>query len=286
MGSRLSNDFNTLCFTRSPITGSDTTSSSRPCSIVTRNASTKCERPTSRRDADRHSRCHPTHCGFFKKKYLGSMRGHDLSQRRFGKLLVLKRAGRAPNRERTWLCCCDCGRGVAVKSSKLLNGKRWYCSAEFHPGERAAALRRIVRPPSPLLGHKATHRSYVCMRRRCGPGGKYESFGIRVCERWRKSFWAFLEDMGDCPAGDYSIERIDTYGDYEPGNCRWATVGEQSLNKRSTRWVHWRGERRKLAELCRELGLDLKVVGPRLRLGWSLEKAFSAPVTPYNKHQR
>jgi hypothetical protein len=83
--------------------------------------------------------------------------------------------------------------------------------------------------------------------------------------------------MGVRPAG-CSIERLDVNGDYEPGNCVWADKYVQALNKRTTRWVEVAGRRVKLADLCRERGLDLRVVGSRLRLGWSVAAALGRPV--------
>ena len=72
-----------------------------------------------------------------------------------------------------------------------------------------------------------------CYRPKSKAFKNYGGRGITVCDRWRGSFWTFVEDMGDRPPGA-SIDRIDPNGNYEPGNCKWATLQEQVWNKRSS----------------------------------------------------
>ena len=134
------------------------------------------------------------------------------------------------------------------------------------------------------MSHTRTFKKWGAMLSRCrNPNAtgypKYGARGIRVCERWH-CFESFYADMGECPPG-LSIDRIDNNGDYEPGNCRWATIKQQARNKRNTVLIEIGGVTKSLPEWCEIYGLHSSIVYTRMhRLGWSGEKAITTPKNP------
>jgi hypothetical protein len=102
----------------------------------------------------------------------------------------------------------------------------------------------------------------------------YGKRGIRVCCEWQDSFEAFLRDMGERPSPLHSIERKETNGHYEPGNCIWATRKEQMANTRRNRRVLYEGERLHISEAARRAGISERTILTRLKLGWPEDRLF------------
>ena len=97
---------------------------------------------------------------------------------------------------------------------------------------------------------------------------RYGGRGITVCDRWRNSFLAFLEDMGPRPSLKHTLDRIDNNGNYEPGNCRWATMIEQARNKSTSLWLELGGVSRPAMEWCELAGTDYHAFYWRYENGW------------------
>jgi hypothetical protein len=213
-----------------------------------------------------------------------SIKGQPIAVgQRYGQLLAIefvecvKREGVKRCRSlKLWRFRCDCGNSTVIPETFARSGNTTSCGCQRlrgmwkhgHAGERKLS---------------AEYRSWSAMRQRCfnvkGVGYKdYGERGITVCDRWRHSFENFLADMGPRPSPKHSLDRFPNQnGDYEPGNCRWATASEQSRNKRNTKIVEFDGRRLCLIDACRKAKVDYTTVAKRLRDGWNLEEAVSAP---------
>ena len=110
----------------------------------------------------------------------------------------------------------------------------------------------------------------------------YGARGIKMCDHWRHSFANFYADMGPCPSG-LTLDRKDTNGNYEPGNCRWVTQTEQMRNKRNNRLLTLDGQTQTMQAWSEQLNINQSTLWQRLSRGWSTKKALLKPVAELHR---
>lgn len=136
------------------------------------------------------------------------------------------------------------------------------------------------------MSQTSVYAVWGAMRRRCYKPNAFEyrnygGRGITVCDRWRESFEAFYEDMGDRPFEGAQIDRIDNDGPYSPENCRWATCEQQQNNKREPLY-EYKGREYTMKELVALSGVSRDNFYSRKRRGWSIERCVETPARHYS----
>ncbi len=191
-----------------------------------------------------------------------------------------------------WSCTCDCGTsGHIVQGYNLTSGHVKSCGCHRREVMSAVASRHN---PTHQQSGSPTYFSWQSMIQRCNNVnhiyfGNYGGRGVRVCGRWQGEggFINFLADMGPRPSAKHSIDRFpDNDGDYEPGNCRWATGGQQNRNRRNNRFIEAFGERRLMCEWSELSGIRASCIWQRLKRGMAPEAALSMPDDKGNRLYR
>lgn len=196
--------------------------------------------------------------------------------RRFGRLVPFERGewyryadGR---RYDTWKCQCDCGRTKTITGSNLRSGNSMSCGCI--PKEN----------PNNKTHGKSNSKIYMRwydMKRRCNDKknreyNNYGGRGIKVCKEWLDFTVFYNWAISNGYSEDLTIERIDVNGDYCPENCKWIPLPEQARNKRNSRIIEYKGEKKCLQDWSEALDIPYSRLSQRLlKLGWPVEKAFT-----------
>lgn len=225
---------------------------------------------------------------------MGLGKGHrlvDLTGRRFGRLLVLRRGENYRCGTPRWACVCDCGNERLVSAGALVRGVTVSCGC--HRREKLAEARAKASAVGLTHGMSGSPEYGVwramlsrCRNPKVRSYGDYGGRGIKVCERWANSFAAFFADMGPRPGPGFEIDRKDNDGDYEPANCRWATKAEQSVNRRDTRLLTHGGETMSLRDWADRTAIPYATIQRRLGRGWSAEQVLTTPVDASRRNRR
>ena len=198
----------------------------------------------------------------------------DLTGQKFGKLEVIRRVENNKQGNAQFLCKCDCGKEIIVRSSNLIQKHTVSCGC----------LRAIT---------KTKHNSYKtrlykvyrgmisrCLEKTNKEYSNYGARGITICDEWKNNFLAFRDwalNNGydeNAKRGECTIDRINVNGNYEPSNCRWINLKLQAKNTTRTIKISYKGKTQCLKDWAEELKIDYQTLRKKLKKGYSFEKSI------------
>lgn len=155
---------------------------------------------------------------------------------------------------------CACGHRKVIRLSHVTRSKTRSCGCKKAELKSASSGKLLIRENGKPIKEYGVWKG---MRSRCNnPNNKYFNIyggrGISVCKEW-DDFATFIADIGRRPSDKHSIDRIDSNGNYEPGNCRWATSSEQAINRRNNVFYTYEGRTKTISEWSRELNVKNSV---------------------------
>lgn len=219
-----------------------------------------------------------------------SKRFQNLVGEKFGRLTVVSRAENR-GKETMWNCACLCGNTVRVWAGALKSGNTTSCGCVHSEQLAKRNKENAIHSGSNerLFGiwtgmKTRCYNSHICNYK------DYGGRGITVCEDWRNDYaafrdWAMANGYDENALyGECTIDRIDNDKGYSPDNCRWVSMKEQSVNKRTAVIVEIDGEIKPLKEWCSIFKISYSCVMHRIHnLNWSIEKAIK---TPYLRNRK
>lgn len=209
---------------------------------------------------------------------------------KYGKLTIIKEVSPIGSKRRI-LCKCDCGNIKEYSMDRVIHGRTQSCGCLrnemffTHRNNNGTSVYPKEATDSKL------YKIWNSMKCRCytvssGAYFKYGAKGIRMCDEWKNDFMAFYNwALANGYSDELTIDRIDYRGNYEPSNCRWASIRTQANNKSNVRKYEYNGELHTMTEWSEIMNINYGALWVRLNvLGWSVEKALTTPVRDDGKH--
>jgi hypothetical protein len=180
-----------------------------------------------------------------------------------------------------WICRCDCGKEKRFRAKNVRRGASKSCGCyRIKLLKEARTTYGSVRNPVWRAYHNMLTRCYNA-NADCFPS--YGGRGIAVCNKWKESVDAFIQDIGPRPSPKHTLDRIDNDGHYDPDNCRWALPKVQVYNRRTTVRISHLGDLLTIPEWAERTGIDQQTIRHRRQRGWPPERIFSGPARPQNQ---
>lgn len=216
------------------------------------------------------------------------MKPLELTNQKFGKLLVLNRESNNKSGNTMWKCLCDCGNIIITSGHCLKNGYSKSCGCT-----RNEKIKYINYKHGKSSSRLFTIWQGMCFRCTNPKFKDYESYkgkGICICDEWKDNFQAFYDwSINNGYKENLSIDRINVNGNYEPNNCRWVNNYIQANNRTNNHHVTYHDETDTFTNMCRKLNVNVKTIYGRMKNNRrSFEQAvdefeFTPPFKEYNE---
>jgi len=188
-----------------------------------------------------------------------------------------------------WELRCDCGSTIEASANSVVQGSRKQCNNHKSEISRKGWDKRGRKHG---MSNHELYNTWLCMLSRCykPSNTSYKSYGgrgIKVHEDWidgPKKFIDFVLGLGWTP--EYSIDRIDNDGNYEPSNIRIADNITQSNNTSRNKVISHNGESKTMAQWAKSKGLSYVVLQTRIQRGWDSDRALNTPIRSRSKRLR
>ena len=199
----------------------------------------------------------------------------DITGQRFGKLTVVKLVGTDKRGATKWLCKCDCGNEIVAYKTNLMKPNHT-TSCGCHKREIGKKIKTTHN-----FSKTRIYKIWAGIKNRCYDFNSnvyylYGKRGITVCKEWLNDFMAFYNwSMQNGYNDNLTIDRIDSNGNYEPNNCRWATAKEQSNNTSKNRVYFIDGVRYTTKQIAEKHNINYGTFISRIYRGWTIEEAIN-----------